>query len=106
MRLIAQGCHYPSLCYGLYYAARRRRYDGLWLYGIVFCFFYLAFLLWQTYYAIATTRSASWECPRTTTGVFTIRWMEGAALRSAAVEPTLRRRCPRPSGPRPRFRHS
>jgi hyaluronan synthase len=54
------GIYAMSVCYGLYYAARRPRYDYLWIYGIAFCFFYLAFLLWQTYYAIATTRSASW----------------------------------------------
>ena len=54
------GIYTMSVCYGLYYAARRPRYDYLWIYGIAFCFFYLAFLLWQTYWAIATTRSASW----------------------------------------------
>jgi hyaluronan synthase len=54
------GVYTMSVCYGLYYAARRPRYDYLWVYGIAFCFFYLAFLLWQTYWAIATTRSASW----------------------------------------------
>jgi hyaluronan synthase len=54
------GVYTMSVCYGLYYAARRPRYDYLWIYGIAFCFFYLAFLLWQTYWAIATTRSVSW----------------------------------------------
>jgi hyaluronan synthase len=49
-----------ALAYGLYYALRHSRYDALWIWGVVFCFFYLAFLLWQTYYAMLTTRSSSW----------------------------------------------
>ena len=36
------------------------RYDTLWIFGVVFVFFYLAFLLWQTYYAILTARNPSW----------------------------------------------
>ncbi len=63
------GVYAMSVCYGLYYVARRGRYDGLWVYGILFCFFYLAFLLWQTYYAIATTRSASWGTRPSTAGL-------------------------------------
>ena len=47
-----------ALVYCLYYAALPGRYDTLWLYGILFVFFYLAFMLWQTYYAIATCRTA------------------------------------------------
>ena len=39
---------------------RQRRYDTLWLFGVLFVFFYLAFLLWQTYYAILTSRTRSW----------------------------------------------
>jgi len=36
---------------------------------VVFCFFYLAFLLWQTYWAILTARSSSWGTrPATATG--------------------------------------
>ena len=42
-----------AVAYGLYYAVRHPRYDTLWIYGVAFCFFYVAFLLWQTYYAIA-----------------------------------------------------
>jgi hyaluronan synthase len=67
--LYLMGVYAMALCYGLYYAARRPRYDGLWMFGIVFCFFYLAFLLWQTYYAIATTRSASWGTRAATAGM-------------------------------------
>ncbi|MGA2011448.1 MAG: glycosyltransferase [Solirubrobacteraceae bacterium] len=65
------GVYAMSLCYGLYYVTRRGRYDGLWVYGIVFCFFYLCFLLWQTYYAIATTRSSSWGTRPSTAGLGT-----------------------------------
>jgi hyaluronan synthase len=54
------GIYMMALAYGLYYALRHKRYDALWIWGVVFCFFYLAFLLWQTYYAMLTTRSSSW----------------------------------------------
>lgn len=54
------GIYMMALAYGLYYALRHKRYDTLWVWGVVFCFFYLAFLLWQTYYAMLTTRSSSW----------------------------------------------
>jgi len=62
------GVYVMSVCYGLYYASRKPRYDCLWVYGIIFCFFYLAFLLWQTYWAIITTRSASWGTRPATAG--------------------------------------
>ena len=39
---------------------RHRRNDGLWIYGILFVFFYLAFLVWQTYYAILTASRTTW----------------------------------------------
>ncbi len=67
--LYLMGIYAMSVCYGLYYAARKPRYDSLWVYGIIFCFFYLAFLLWQTYWAMATTRSASWGTRPATAGV-------------------------------------
>jgi hyaluronan synthase len=54
------GIYMMALAYGLYYALRHSRYDALWIWGVVFCFFYLAFLLWQTYYAMLTTRSSAW----------------------------------------------
>ena len=43
-----------ALVYGLYYGLQHGRYDTLWVFGVLFVFFYLAFLLWQTYYAILT----------------------------------------------------
>jgi hyaluronan synthase len=63
------GVYTMALAYGLYYAARKPRYDGLWIYGVVFCFFYLFFLLWQTYWAIATARSSSWGTRPATAGM-------------------------------------
>jgi hyaluronan synthase len=54
------GIYMMALAYGLYYALRHSRYDALWIWGVGFCFFYLAFLLWQTYYAMLTARSSSW----------------------------------------------
>ncbi|MBS1871476.1 MAG: glycosyltransferase family 2 protein [Actinobacteria bacterium] len=54
------GIYAMALAYGLYYVVRRPRYDPGWIYGVVFCFFYLAFLLWQTYWAIVTARSSAW----------------------------------------------
>ncbi|HXE45850.1 MAG TPA: glycosyltransferase family 2 protein [Conexibacter sp.] len=63
------GIYAMALAYGLYYVVRRPRYDPRWIYGVVFCFFYLAFLLWQTYWAILTARSSSWGTrPSTATG--------------------------------------
>jgi hyaluronan synthase len=63
------GIYAMALAYGLYYVVRRPRYDPRWVYGVVFCFFYLAFLLWQTYWAILTARSSSWGTrPSTATG--------------------------------------
>ena len=86
------GVYTMSVCYGLYYAARRPRYDYLWVYGIVFCFFYLAFLLWQTYWAIATTRSASWGTRPASAGLAT-----GTAVDSE-VTYEARHRAPGPEG--------
>jgi hyaluronan synthase len=58
-----------AVAYGLYYAARHPRYDTLWVYGVAFCFFYVAFLLWQTYYAMLTVRTASWGTRPATAGM-------------------------------------
>lgn len=63
------GVYAMAIAYGLYYAITRPTYDGLWFYGVVFCFFYLAFLLWQTYWAILTSRSASWGTRPATAGM-------------------------------------
>ncbi len=63
------GIYSMALVYSLYYAVRKRSYDPLWLYGVIFCFFYLTFMLWQTYYAIFTSRSASWGTRPATAGM-------------------------------------
>jgi hyaluronan synthase len=63
------GVYAMAVAYGLYYIIAKPRYDGLWIYGVVFCFFYLFFLLWQTYWAIATARSASWGTRPATAGM-------------------------------------
>jgi hyaluronan synthase len=62
------GVYSMAVAYGLYYVARRPRYDGMWIYGVVFCFFYLFFLLWQTYWAILTSRSSDWGTRPATAG--------------------------------------
>ena len=54
------GIYAMALVYGLYYALRHSHYDTLWLFGVLFVFFYLAFLLWQTYWAILTARASGW----------------------------------------------
>jgi hyaluronan synthase len=56
----ALGVYAMALGYGLYYAVRHPRYDDLWIFGVAFCFFYFVFLLWQTYFAIATSRRTEW----------------------------------------------
>ena len=63
------GIYAMAVAYGLYYVARQPRYSGIWIYGIVFCFFYLVFLLWQTYYAILTARTARWGTRPATAGM-------------------------------------
>ena len=63
------GIYAMALAYGFYYVVRTPRYDPVWIYGVIFCFFYIAFLLWQTYWAILTARSSDWGTrPATATG--------------------------------------
>src|SRR4051795_123372 len=62
------GVYSMALVYSLYYAIRRRDYSALWLFGVAFVFFYLAFLIWQTYYAILTARRSSWGTRPATAG--------------------------------------
>jgi hyaluronan synthase len=55
------GIYVLALVYGLYYAIRTQRYDDtLWIYGVIFVFFYLVFLVWQTYWAVLTANRSSW----------------------------------------------
>jgi hyaluronan synthase len=64
------GIYAGAVAYGLYYTARNKHYDGLWIYGVGFCFFYVLFM-WQTYWAIFTSRSASWGTRPATAGMET-----------------------------------
>jgi hyaluronan synthase len=64
----ALGVYAMALAYGLYYAVRHPRYDDLWIFGVAFCFFYLIFLLWQTYFAICTARTTEWGTRPATAG--------------------------------------
>lgn len=47
-----------AFIYGIYYRIYRK--DGLWMYGILFVFFYVSFLVWQLPYAIFTLRNGAW----------------------------------------------
>jgi hyaluronan synthase len=66
--LYVVGIYSMALVYSLTYAVMKRRFDALWLYGIAFVLFYLVVLLWQTYYAILTSRSSSWGTRPATAG--------------------------------------
>jgi hyaluronan synthase len=63
------GLYSLAIVYSLYYVLFQDRYSVLWVYGILFVFFYLAVMLWQTYYAIATCRTASWGTRPATAGM-------------------------------------
>jgi hyaluronan synthase len=54
------GIYAMAMVYGLYYGLQHGRYDTLWVFGVLFVFFYLAFMLWQTYYAVLTSRNPNW----------------------------------------------
>ena len=54
------GIYAMALVYGLYYGLKHGRYDTLWIFGVIFVFFYSTFLLWQTYWAILTSRNSTW----------------------------------------------
>ena len=54
------GVYVMSLFYGFYYVVRNPRDDIVWLAGVSFVFFYVAVLLWQTYWAMATARRSDW----------------------------------------------
>jgi len=54
------GIYALAMVYALYYLLFQREYDLVWLYGVLFVFVYLTVMLWQTYYAIFTCRTAAW----------------------------------------------
>ena len=63
------GIYTMALTYGLYYAACQPRYNARWWFGIMFVGFYVVFLLWQTYWAIFTIRTAKWGTRPATAGM-------------------------------------
>jgi len=63
------GLYSLAVVYSLYFVLFQDRYSIIWMYGILFVFFYLAIMLWQTYYAIATCRTAAWGTRPATAGI-------------------------------------
>jgi hyaluronan synthase len=62
------GVYAVALMYGLYYAARRKADDALWMWGCAFVLFYLTVLVWQTYYAVFTATRTTWGTRPSTHG--------------------------------------
>src|SRR6185437_15196942 len=54
------GIYSLAMVYSLYYVLFQDEYSLVWLYGVLFVFFYLAIMLWQTYSAIFTCRTSKW----------------------------------------------
>jgi hyaluronan synthase len=63
------GIYALAMVYSLYYVLYQDEYSLVWVYGVLFVFFYLGIMLWQTYYAIATCRTASWGTRPATAGI-------------------------------------
>jgi hyaluronan synthase len=63
------GVYALALVYSLYFVLFQEKYSVIWIYGVLFVFFYLAIMLWQTYYAIATCRTAAWGTRPATAGL-------------------------------------
>lgn len=63
------GIYALAMVYSLYYLIFQREYNLVWVYGVLFVFVYLAVMLWQTYYAILTCRTAAWGTRPATAGV-------------------------------------
>jgi hyaluronan synthase len=60
------GAYVMAVLYSLYYAISRR--SPLWWHGVSFVAIYMVFLVWQTYYALATIRNTSWGTRASTHG--------------------------------------
>jgi hyaluronan synthase len=52
------GTYAMALLYSLFYAFKRQ--DGMWHHGMTFVLVYMCFLVFQTYWAIATMRDTRW----------------------------------------------
>jgi hyaluronan synthase len=63
------GIYSLAMVYSLYYVIYQDEYSLVWIYGVLFVFFYLGIMLWQTYYAIVTCRTAVWGTRPATAGV-------------------------------------
>jgi hyaluronan synthase len=63
------GIYALAMVYSLYYVLFQDEYSLVWVYGVLFVFFYLGIMLWQTYYAIATCRTAAWGTRPATAGL-------------------------------------
>ncbi|HWJ50139.1 MAG TPA: glycosyltransferase family 2 protein [Solirubrobacteraceae bacterium] len=63
------GIYALAMVYSLYYVIFQDEYSLVWVYGILFVFFYLGIMLWQTYYAIVTCRTAAWGTRPATAGM-------------------------------------
>jgi hyaluronan synthase len=63
------GIYALAMVYSLYYVLFQDEYSLVWVYGVLFVFFYLGIMLWQTYYAIATCRTAAWGTRPATAGM-------------------------------------
>ncbi len=63
------GIYALAMVYSLYYVMFQDEYSLVWVYGVLFVFFYLGIMLWQTYYAIATCRTAAWGTRPATAGM-------------------------------------
>ena len=56
--LYAWGVILMSFFYSAYYLLRQK--NRLWIYGVLFCFFYMLVLTWQLPWAIATSWNNKW----------------------------------------------
>jgi hyaluronan synthase len=63
------GIYSLAMVYSLYYVLFQDEYSLVWIYGVLFVFFYLGIMLWQTYYAIVTCRTAAWGTRPATAGI-------------------------------------
>lgn len=54
------GIYAMAVVYGLYFSIKNGSHNGLWFFGVAFVFFYLVFLVWQTYYAVVTSWKTDW----------------------------------------------
>jgi hyaluronan synthase len=81
------GAYVMAVLYSLYYAIARR--SPLWWHGITFVAIYMFFLVWQTYYALATIRNTSWGTRASTHSEHTDGIEVVGPVKSAQAEPLV-----------------